>query len=136
MVEKLKSKQGLEVSKALNKILEHRPPYNLRTDMGTEFLNKHVSKVLQTKSIKHILARNTEVKANYAERVNGTISNKFFSYISQKNTYMWIDVIQDSYNNTYHRSIGMAPNDVTQEKKAEIWKKYTCIWRLHPKITT
>ena len=126
MVAKLKSKQGLEVSKALKKILEKRPVYNLRTDMGTEFVNKHVSKVLQTKSIKHILARNTEVKANYAERVIRTISNKLFRYFSQKNTYIWIDVIQDivnSYNATYHRSIGMAPNDVTKEKEAELWKK-------------
>jgi len=43
-----------------------------------------------------------------------------FKYFSHKNTLRYIDVLQDlvdSYKNTYHRSIGMAPNEVTSKNE-------------------
>ena len=39
-----------------------------------------------------------------------------YKYLSHKNTLRYVDVLQDlvdPYNNTRHRSIGMAPNEVT-----------------------
>ena len=52
------------------------------------------------------------------ERVNGTLKSKLNCYFTAVNSLRYIDVLQylvDSYNNTYHRSIGRAPaTDKTQ----------------------
>jgi len=43
-----------------------------------------------------------------------------YRYFTFKNTRRYIDVLQDLfdlYNGTYHRSIGMAPNDVNADNK-------------------
>ena len=43
-----------------------------------------------------------------------------------KKTKKWLDLlpkITASYNDSFHRSIGMKPNDVTKNKEAEIWNR-------------
>ena len=55
------------------------------------------------------------MKAAVVERFNRTLKTKMYKYFTFKNTLRYIDVLQDlvdSYNATYHRSIGMAPNEV------------------------
>ena len=47
---------------------------------------------------------------------------KYFTY---KNTQRYIDVLKDlvhSYNNTYHRSIGMTPSQVSVENEDDVRK--------------
>lgn len=117
MLVSLKTKKGMEVKDALQKILDKNKCINYRSDSGGEFVNSHVSKLLKDRSIKHFIARNTETKASYSERVIRTLS---------KNTFKWIDVIQDmvsSYNKTYHRTIKMAPADVNTKNQGELWKR-------------
>lgn len=58
----------------------------------------------------------TEVKANYAERVIKTIKTKLYRYITYKQSYNYVDKLQDlakNYNATYHRKISMASVKVT-----------------------
>ena len=73
MTEPLKSKRASEVVKVLDKVFRHRTCINSRSDAGCEFNNK-VSKLLASKSIKHIIARNPKTKANYVERVIRTLT--------------------------------------------------------------
>ena len=50
------------------------------------------------------------------ERVNRTFKSKFYHYFTAVNPLCYTDVLQDmvdSYNNTYHRSIGRAPATVS-----------------------
>ena len=50
------------------------------------------------------------------ERVNRTLKSKLYRYFTAVNSLRYIDVLQDlvdSYNNTYHRSIGRAPATVS-----------------------
>ena len=50
------------------------------------------------------------------ERVNRTLKSKFYRYFTAVNSLRYVDVLQDlvdSYNNTYHRSIGRAPASVS-----------------------
>jgi hypothetical protein len=59
---------------------------------------------------------NDDIKAACVERFNRTLKTRMYRYFSAHHTNRWIDVLQsliDSYNNSYHRTIGMAPNDVT-----------------------
>ena len=83
MVQPLKSKNAAEVKIALEKILTKHKCFNLRTDAG----NSLVAQLLKKLNISHFVARNTETKANYAERLQRTISRKLFKYFTQKNTY-------------------------------------------------
>ena len=56
-----------------------------------------------------------DTKAAIVERVNRTFKNKMYRYFKAENTFRYMDVLQDvveSYNNTYHRSIGMKPSQV------------------------
>ena len=65
-------------------------------------------------------ATESEQKAAVVKRFNRTIKTKIWTYLSDRGTVRWVNVIQDlvdAYNNSSHRSIGMAPADV--EKKDE-----------------
>lgn len=45
--------------------------------------------------------------------------------MTNNNTHKWVDqlsAVTESYNNTYHRSIQQAPNSVTKQDEAKIWK--------------
>ncbi|KAI1299848.1 putative uncharacterized transposon-derived protein F54H12.3 [Halotydeus destructor] len=71
------------------------------------------------------MSNNKEIKAAIVERVNRTIKNKLFKIMSLRGTKKYIDVLQavvDSYNNSKHRSIGMAPNEVTKSNSHIVFK--------------
>ena len=50
------------------------------------------------------------------ERVNRTLKSNLYRYFTVVNSLHYVDILQDlvdSYNNTYHRSIGRAPATVS-----------------------
>ena len=58
------------------------------------------------------------------ERFNRTIKTKIWTYLSDRGTVRWVDVIQDlvdAYNNSRHRSMGMAPADVQKKDENRLW---------------
>ena len=60
-----------------------------------------------------------EVKANYAERAIKTIQGKIYKHFTYKQSYRYIDALQDirrAYNSSVHLSIKMAPAQVTKSK--------------------
>ena len=68
----------------------------------------------------------TPWKASIAERGIRTIKTRLWRYFQKTHTKRWVDVLDDfvkNYNSTPHSSIGMAPNDVTKENRAEVYKK-------------
>ena len=47
-----------------------------------------------------------------------------YKYLTAKNILTYINVLPQlvsSYNNTYHRSIKMKPNQVTKANEAQVW---------------
>ena len=47
-------------------------------------------------------------------------------YFTKYQTVRYIDALQDfvqSYNDTYHRSIGMAPSQVNVANQEEVWQR-------------
>ncbi len=80
------------------------------------------NRMLKEYGIHHIVTYN-EVKANYAERVIKTIKSKMFRYFTHKQTFRYIDILQstaESYNETYHDSLGCTPSSVTKENEGEV----------------
>ena len=121
----LKTKQGQELVKAFQTILSSgRKPSKLQTDQGTEFLNRVFQKFLRDNYIDFFTV-NSGLKASVIERFNRTFKNKMYKYFTAKNTLSYIDVLPQlvkSYNNTYHRSIKMKPNQVTKATEAKVWE--------------
>jgi len=121
----LKNKKGESVAKAFEDVLrDGRQPTRTRTDKGQEFRSNAFNTLLNARGIAHLYAQNTEVKANYAERVIKTVKAKLYRYMTYKQSERYIDHLQDfagNYNMTYHRTIGMAPDQVTESKETDLW---------------
>lgn len=125
----LEDKKGQSVTAAFESILqEGRRPTRLRTDKGQEFRSRAFNAYLDDQNIEHLYAQNTEIKANYAERVIKTIKTKLYRFITYKQNYRYVDHLQDfavNYNATYHRTIGMPPKKVTKSNETNLW------WRMY-----
>lgn len=125
-VEPLKNKTAIEVKQAFEKIFSvtERKPTKIQTDQGLEFVNSLVQNFLKVKNIVFFTVK-SDKKAAVAERVIKTLKEKIYRYMHEKNTYRYVDVLQDlvtSYNNTHHKSINMAPVDVTTANEGQVLK--------------
>ena len=125
-VRPLKSKTAVEVANMFKEILNTgRHCESVRTDQGKEFMGSAFQEVLRDYTINHIIAYGQH-KANYAERVNRTIEDRLYKYFYEKQTFRYVDILDDvtySYNHTKHGSIGRPPADVNAENTAEIYKE-------------
>lgn len=123
----LKTKKGEGVAKALTSIFkgDNIPSY-MQTDLGKEFYNSHVKKVLAKHTIRHYSVH-SQFKAALVERWNRTLRerlNRYFTYRGKKQWYDVLDDIVHSYNHSKHRGIQyMRPVDVGVNNEAEIWSK-------------
>ena len=120
----LKNKTGDTLVKAFKRILKDgRHPYKVQSDKGTEFTNRKFQSLLNEKDIAFYTTHN-ETKASIVERFNRTIKTRMFRYFTDRNTRRYVDVLDDlltSYNGRKHRSIDMAPKDVTEEVELKVW---------------
>lgn len=92
----------------------------LMTDAGTEFLSKKFTSFLKKHDIGFTRGN---PHAPHVERLNRTIQNKLFRYMTENETEKWIDILDDivfAYNARYHRMIKMSPNDAEKEKNKNL----------------
>lgn len=127
-VKSLKSKNSAEIVQAFQSVLKEsgRIPLTLFSDKGTEFVNKDFKQLTDKRGIIFYQAQDADVKAGIAERVIRTIKSRLYKYMYSKGTSRYIEALPDivsSYNDSMHRSIGMAPSAVTPEKEAAIFKR-------------
>ena len=129
----LKTKTGLEVSKALERIFKVNKPKLLWVDKGKEYYNKNVLDFTATNNIE-IYSTENEEKSSVCERWNRTIKTKMYKQFTVQNNTVYIGIlpkILSSYNNSKHRSIGMTPN---QARKPENYGK--AYFNLHGDLET
>lgn len=118
----LKTKGGLEVTKAFQSILEkHRQKIkNLCTDAGTEFFNTHFQKLMKVHGINHYHTF-THLKASIVERFQRTFKQKLYKNMAYRGSHDWINHYQkviNEYNNTPHSTIGgLKPKNVSKRKE-------------------
>ena len=111
----LLTKSSKHVTEAFEKILASARCRMLQTDKGSEFVNSTFQQMLQRHNVHFYTSENDDIKASVVERFNRTLKSKMYRYFTFKNTWRYVDVLQqlvDSYNATFHRSIGMSPNCV------------------------
>ena len=124
----LKKKDSKSVVEAFAKILEEekRKPLKLQTDKGKEFVNGQFRAMLEERHIQFYVSQNEDIKASVVERFNRTLKTKMWKYFTHRNTFKFVDVLQDmvhSYNRTHHRTIGRAPIDVNAENAAQVYER-------------
>lgn len=135
-VEPMKTKHADATAKAMTSILKRsspRKPEKLHTDAGTEFLNRHFQKLMKLKNIIHFVTSTDRSKAAIAERFNRTIKEKIYKFLdSNPSNNRYLEVLQDlvdSYNNTHHSSIKMAPAQVNEKTESKaLWNLYHEYW--------
>lgn len=124
-VEPIKNKTGQAVTEAFEKILNQgRAPINLQTDDGREFYNKTFAQLLKRYDIHHF-STNGDTKASVVERFNRTLKQRMYRYFTTNNTLNFVPVLPalvKSYNRSYHRSIKMAPDQVTLANSEQVWE--------------
>ena len=114
----LKSKSAAALVTAFRELLSNsnnRAPTTLQTDKGSEFLNRPLQRLLKEYGVHHFTTHNEDTKASIVERYNRTLKTRMWRYFTKNQTLPYVDVLQDfvrSYNDTFHRSIGMAPSAV------------------------
>lgn len=122
--EATKNKSAVEVTNAFARILQRadRGPDAVQSDKGSEMKNAIFQKFLKDNNIRFYTSENDDVKAALAERFIQSLLSRLYRYFTYSGQYRYLDVLQDvvkAYNNSYHRSIGMAPVDVIAERRNE-----------------
>ena len=116
------SKDAKAITAAFGQVLttsNPRHPKRLQTDKSKKFFNSNVQTLMKRHAIQHF-ASESEQKAAMVERFNRTIKTRIWTYLSDRGTVRWVDVIQDfvdANNHSRHRSIGMAPADVQKQNE-------------------
>ena len=114
---------------ALESIFDNfsRFPINIVTDDGLEFFNSKVKSIFTTYGINHFSTpTKTKQKASMAERVIRTLKTRLQRYFDHNKSNRWIDIVDQivtNYNNTPHRSIGIAPAKVTDANRKRVYKR-------------
>ena len=123
-VEPIKNKTGQAVTTAFEKILKPgRTPIQLQTDDGKEFYNKTFQSLLNKYKIHHF-STSGDTKAGVVERCNRTLKQRMYRYFTVNKTLNFVPVLQTfvkSYNRSYHRSIQMAPDQVTEANSRQVY---------------
>ena len=138
-VQPLKEKTSTNMVQAFREVLKRafpRHPRRLQTDEGKEFYNAPLQRYFQQNKIHHFSTAG-DTKAALVERFNRTLKGRMYRYFTAANTLRYEDVLQElvqGYNATPHRSIKMAPQDVTKSNEAKVWE--TLYGRTKPKIRT
>jgi hypothetical protein len=112
----LKTKTGVETSQVIERWINSltTPPDILRTDRGTEYTNVLVQNVLAEGGIEWQPAGGPH-KAAVAERLNRSLQNLIYTYLSDRESLRYIDNLQDivkTYMRRPHRSLKwMSPKE-------------------------
>ena len=121
----LKDKRAQTVADAFEGIIKNSKYgfQNLQSDLGTEFHNKIFSRLMKKYDINHFSCF-SEMKAQIVERFHRTMRIRMERYLYNHNTHRYIDVLQDlvdAYNNSFHRSIKMAPSNVSRDNEVKVF---------------
>lgn len=119
----IKTKKADDVLFAFQQVLKSgRKPKKIQADKGSEFFNTKFRDLLGKNSIL-LYSTHSDKKASVVERFNRTLKERMWRYFSSNDkNERYVEIIPDivsSYNNTYHASIKMTPNEV-DEKNSEL----------------
>lgn len=119
----LLSKIGAHVAEAAEDIFDDRKPFQVCSDLGSEFKSAPFQDMLRRRGIKHFYAGGSG-KCTVVERFHRTLKTRIARYQRRHNTERYIDNLQgiiEGYNKSYHRTIKTRPVDVTRETEDRVF---------------
>lgn len=121
----VKSKKCTDVLNGFKFILQtaNTKPKFIQSDLGNEFYGRIFKQFLTENQI-HLYSNHSDLKACIVERWNQTLMNRIVRWFDYTRKNNWIDHLQQfvqSYNNTKHRTLGCAPNQVTKFNELDVW---------------
>ncbi|KAL3113578.1 hypothetical protein niasHT_017134 [Heterodera trifolii] len=117
-VEPVKTKTSVNMIRAFDRIFKKSKyiPWKVLTDQGKEFTARAVQQFFRAKDVEHFcMLTSPQFHAGMAERANRSIKERLYRYFTERNTYKWIDVVQDivrAINHSPNSTIGLCPADV------------------------
>jgi len=114
----LKNKTEAEVLQAFKKIYKKAQIKAIRSDNGSEFINKKFKDFLTEKGIKQIFSEAGKPQSNgMIERSNATIKELIQKSLEVNEKFDWPKNLQkliDNINNSQHRITGFTPNQIQE----------------------
>lgn len=114
--ESIENKTANLVLRVFKKIFKKIGSFDrLMTDAGSEFISKQFKSFLKENKIGFTRGN---PHAPHVERLNRTLQNKLFRYMTENETQKWKGKLSDivyGYNNRYHRMIKMTPNEADKD---------------------
>lgn len=137
----LKNKSAPTIAKTFTDLFEgklepkmkrkYKPPVNISTDNGSEFIANQVQAVFKKYGVKSWLADvGDHNRVGLVERFNRSIRGYLRKYWALKNTKQWVDVIDQiaiNYNTSNHRTIDARPIDVYSGKTIPAFQKKVAV---------
>jgi len=121
----VKTKKSMEIMNVFKTIFETRKPLKLMSDRGGEYDNNQFKAFTNNNNVKFYTTKDKLIKCAIIERANRTLKEKIFRYFTYKGTRKYIDVLEslvDSYNKTKHRTIKVAPIEVTENNEKHVFR--------------
>ena len=129
-VEPLQNKTAQSTISGMEEIFDKmiEKPFSLFADHGSEFINNRIRTFFQQNNVKQYHAFSDQ-KAGIVERFNKTIQVMIYKYMTQNETNVYIDVLQDlvsAYNSRGHRTLKfISPNE------ADLIENHNQILKIH-----
>ena len=112
----LKNKTDAEVLNGFKKIYSKSKTHAVRSDNGSEFINKKFTDYLEKNGIKQILGEAGKPQSNgLIERANATIKELIQKSIEINPKFDWVqnlDKLIENINNSNHKRTGYTPNEI------------------------
>ena len=112
-MEPMKDKESSTCNKVIENIFKRLGVSDsIYCNEGSEFTNKKILQLLETKNIKIIYATN---HAPFVESFNRTMKRMMDRYMEFNELTSWTNIYRDlldAYNNTKHSTTQFAPNDI------------------------
>ena len=114
----LKNKTDKEVLQGFKKLYKQTKFKAIRSDNGSEFINKLFVDFLEKNNIKQILSEAGKPQSNgMIERANGSIKEIIQKSLEINEKYDWVknlDKLVDNINNSEHRITGFTPKEIQE----------------------
>jgi hypothetical protein len=117
----LKNKEESEALRGFKKIYNQSKTKAIRSDNGSEFINKPFKDYLEENGIKQILGEAGKPQSNgIIERANATIKELIQKGLEMNPKFDWVkhlDKLIENINNSNHRITGFTPNEIQKAYK-------------------
>ena len=118
----LKSKKIQDIKSCFEKIFENNKPKFIWSDKESSFLSKEMQQFFKDNNVK-IYHTNSHLKAVVIERFNRSLRELMMKEFVKNNNTVWYNILPNLikiYNNRYHSTIKMKPNQVNKNNEKYI----------------